>query len=41
MNWWQFVLLLIGIGVAAWIIPALLFGYLFGGVFGGTNRNDT
>lgn len=32
MGWWQFCLLLLGIGVVSWLIPALLFGYLFGAV---------
>lgn len=32
MNWWQFLLMLIGIGVAAWLIPAAIFGYALGGI---------
>lgn len=34
MNWWQWCLLMIGIGVASWLIPALIIGWAFGGVFG-------
>jgi hypothetical protein len=34
MNWWQWCLLLAGIGAASWLIPAMIIGYVFGEVFG-------
>ena len=34
MNWWQWCLLLVGIGAVSWLIPALIIGYAFGGVMG-------
>jgi hypothetical protein len=34
MNWWQGLLLVLGIAAVSWLIPALIFGYAFGGVVG-------
>lgn len=31
MNWWQWCLLLLGIGTATWLIPAVILGYALGG----------
>lgn len=38
MNWWQWCLLLAAIAAASWLIPALILGYVFGGVFGSIAR---
>ena len=38
MNWWQWLLLLLGIAAVSWIIPALIFGYALGGVVGSVTR---
>lgn len=39
MNWWQGLLLLLGIAAVSWLIPALIFGYALGGVFGSVARS--
>jgi hypothetical protein len=39
MNWWQWLLLLLGVAVVSSIIPALIWVYAMGAVYGSAIRS--